>query len=250
LAFYVNDVWLGELGTTPGVSVSATVNLVEHVSQHGFEAFKASLADKASDPARLWTKVVNLHVVVQALFNPEELHPIHEAYQKRVRDICTALAPLDFSPALAQELHRHLLQDVDEQPGELRCVELRPNNSNMAYSLSKDVPKRLAELFRVIKEMLPAGCDLAQALKVGGFFFRAFLLIHPFRNGNGRVARLLLSHLLRLHCVVPISLFLRNRAEYIDVLERCAPGDTPWACVAYIVRCAERQASNVYYLSL
>ncbi|EDQ85021.1 uncharacterized protein MONBRDRAFT_39023 [Monosiga brevicollis MX1] len=156
-------------------------------------------------------------------------------------------------PELAFALHRCVMRDLGgDDAGRIRNVEVRPSGSPMVYALSRTVSARLECLFRVVREALALDVPDAErgprAVRIGAFFFRSFLLIHPFCNGNGRVARLLLSILLRPHCTVPISLFLNDRDEYIRMLERCPPMTPPWACIAYIVRCAERQASNVAFL--
>ena len=43
--------------------------------------------------------------------------------------------------------------------------------------------------------------------------------IHPFRDGNGRVGRLLLNNILLKHKLPPLNIELRNRAEYYAALQ-------------------------------
>jgi len=66
-------------------------------------------------------------------------------------------------------------------------------------------------------------------------------------DGNGRTARLLLSHLVRSHTVVPLSLFAQtpdhkdpDGTEYIAALR--APGSyaVPWAVLDFVLNCAVR----------
>jgi Fic family protein len=45
-----------------------------------------------------------------------------------------------------------------------------------------------------------------------------FEIIHPFRDGNGRVGRLLLNNILLKHNLPPINIEMKNRAEYYHIL--------------------------------
>ncbi len=46
-----------------------------------------------------------------------------------------------------------------------------------------------------------------------------FEVIHPFRDGNGRVGRLLLNNILLKHNLPPLNIELKNRAQYYASLE-------------------------------
>jgi len=46
-----------------------------------------------------------------------------------------------------------------------------------------------------------------------------FEIIHPFKDGNGRVGRLLLNNILLRHNLPPLTIELRNRALYYDALQ-------------------------------
>jgi Fic family protein len=43
--------------------------------------------------------------------------------------------------------------------------------------------------------------------------------IHPFRDGNGRVGRLLLVNILLKHKLPPVNIELKNRAQYYNALQ-------------------------------
>ncbi len=74
----------------------------------------------------------------------------------------------------------------------------------------------------------------------GAFSSPSCLLVHPFRDANGRLARLLLSFLLRNYTVVPISLYYQgNRKLYLDALEERGNGTrVPWSVIEYVIKCS------------
>ncbi len=49
--------------------------------------------------------------------------------------------------------------------------------------------------------------------------------IHPFRDGNGRVGRLLLNNILIKHNLPPVNIELKNRAKYYNALQEYEKGN-------------------------
>jgi fido (protein-threonine AMPylation protein) len=80
-------------------------------------------------------------------------------------------------------------------------------------------------------------------------FFSEFLLIHPFPNAIGRIARLLLNFLFKKITVVPFSIHYGDRQVYIQVLEEGNAGDPPDAFATYMLLCAARASGASVYLS-
>jgi len=72
-------------------------------------------------------------------------------------------------------------------------------------------------------------------ISLGTIFFSEFLLIHPFINGNGRTARLLLNFVMKDYSVVPFSLY-SSRESYIEVLEHRNDGNAPHLLAHYILK--------------
>jgi len=54
---------------------------------------------------------------------------------------------------------------------------------------------------------------------LGAVIHNQFENIHPFRDGNGRVGRILLNNILIKHDLPPINIDLKNRAEYYESLQ-------------------------------
>ena len=57
------------------------------------------------------------------------------------------------------------------------------------------------------------------ALVLSAVVHNQFENIHPFRDGNGRVGRLLMVNILLKHGKPPIDIELRNRQEYYKALQ-------------------------------
>ncbi|MCL2107195.1 MAG: Fic family protein [Oscillospiraceae bacterium] len=101
----------------------------------------------------------------------------------------------------------------------------RPNNPSSGgvlylYCPPEQVDSEMDELIRVYHEELT---DLHILIKAAWLHF-AFVTIHPFQDGNGRVARLLASFVLIQGGLFPLMVERGNRKAYIDALEAADAG--------------------------
>ena len=161
-----------------------------------------------------------------------------------VRALQRGLERLDDLPIcvrLVRELHGVLLagvRDGEARPGELRTIQawIGSPGSSMEDARFVPPPPRLLggllsdwEAFVNYRSPLPA-------LVRSALMHYQFEAIHPFRDGNGRLGRLLISLMLREHGVLKSPLlylsahFERHRQRYYDGLYGVsATGDwTPW----------------------
>jgi fido (protein-threonine AMPylation protein) len=76
---------------------------------------------------------------------------------------------------------------------------------------------------------------------------REFLSIHPFRDGNGRVARLVLSLMLRDVTLVPFTFSTLSRDKYLKALEsrQHAAGEPARFC-RFVIREAYVFVGNIH----
>ncbi len=72
--------------------------------------------------------------------------------------------------------------------------------------------KKLVEWYEQYKDKYPA-------LILAAVVHNQFENIHPFRDGNGRVGRILLNNILIKHDLPPINIDFKNRAEYYESLQ-------------------------------
>lgn len=253
--------WLGELG---GADVGATVELLGHVEADRSEAFNNMLAASTDTNRDLcWHTMRNLAATIYGAFNGGPFCGMGDNFSIACTEAAARVKGVYFSPELALRLHGCLMQGLmsdtdDALPGAYRTGH-RQAKGSILYDAPEYIPKRVEALFEHTLAAMPAVDDdspetVAKVLRVAACFFRCFLLIHPFGDGNGRTARVLLSILLREYTLVPLSLYVcEGRTpcdDYIAMLEQCPPGEFPEACIDYIFHCAVSQARRVVRASL
>ena len=136
---------------------------------------------------------------------------------------------------LVLELHRVLLKDVPVVPGDpLKPGEFRGPTDNKRFVGFKYLKKHRPPSWRVRSDLLKLLQDTESGRltsdwgRTAGRFFYRFVRIHPFCDGNGRMARALSTLLLArdhpevLRLEKPIDeVILEHRDDYIGVLEYC-----------------------------
>lgn len=133
----------------------------------------------------------------------------------------------DFTVSLAKKLHTSVCQGLLENPGQFRTKDAKPAQENLWYLPPNKIESELNKLFPAIQFQFKAILatnkmtvdEIGKMIKLAALFVSKFLFIHPFSNGNGRVARLLCSCLLASVSLVPLSLTdPRTRNVYLDCL--------------------------------
>jgi fido (protein-threonine AMPylation protein) len=131
-----------------------------------------------------------------------------------------------------KELHSLITQHQDstdaiDQFGKRRKVGLlkgqfkqHPNNPMRdgviyTYCPPEQVDVEMDNLVYIFNSKLKGSHVLAKA----AFLHHAFVQIHPFQDGNGRMARLLASFVLIKEGLFPLSIDRDDRTKYIDALE-------------------------------
>ena len=140
-----------------------------------------------------------------------------------------------------RELHRILLvepYDVDAVTSDGRPARRRiaigqyktaPNHVRTStgeihyYAPPEETPAQMGDLMAWYRRETDSGA-LHPLLLAATFHYR-FVAIHPFDDGNGRMARLLMNLLLMQHGYVPIVIRLESRGDYLLALETADAGD-------------------------
>ena len=121
---------------------------------------------------------------------------------------------------LIKELHRIVFKNSKDFAGAFR----KPGEEVVVMSASQEVIHRGAPSSKVIyllKELVFWYSKYKTAyppLVLAAVVHNQFENIHPFRDGNGRIGRLLLINILLKNNLPPVNIELKNRTEYYAAL--------------------------------
>jgi Fic family protein len=145
------------------------------------------------------------------------------------------------SEAAIRELHRILLvepYDVDAVTPDGRPTRRRialgqyktaPNHVRTTtgethfFATPQETPALMGELLAWYRR--EAAASVLHPLVLAASFHYRFVVIHPFDDGNGRMARLLTNLILMQHGFVPLIVPLERRGEYLLALEKADADD-------------------------
>lgn len=112
------------------------------------------------------------------------------------------------------ELHFMIQKDIAERPGEYK------NFYNFVKPLSPTTPpQHVKDRMKMLIEWYNKNKDTMHPILLASNFHMQFELIHPFADGNGRVGRLLLNHILEQKGYLPITIFEKTKQTYYRSLE-------------------------------
>ena len=119
-------------------------------------------------------------------------------------------------------IHRLFYQQIDiEKAGAYRKVPVFISGSKYAVSPVAEISKRMKQLVQWYNN----NENKLHPVVLAAEFHKRFVFIHPFIDGNGRVARLLMNLSLMRNdyniAIIPVV----TRAEYIEVLEKAHNDD-------------------------
>lgn len=144
--------------------------------------------------------------------------------EKALQSIEDSSAPIDegFICQLQKMAVEGLLQEGDPNAGSFRNVSISIAGSCHEPPCADDVPALMRELVKFINKDFDPQYDLLKICVA----HHQFMWIHPFRNGNGRTARLLTyAMIVRLLGVRqsglfnPTAVFCSDRSKYYEMLK-------------------------------
>lgn len=137
-----------------------------------------------------------------------------------------ALSKRKFSPEFIQEVnsyvmkhtgsvHHTALGDFDSSKGDLRLLQVYVDKKY--FPSYQKIPKLLTGFCEAVNEKLDEIKETAITQLASDVHYN-FVNIHPFVDGNGRTARLLMNYILLYHHQPLLKIFTEDRAAYIDAL--------------------------------
>jgi Fic family protein len=196
-------------------------------------AWQASVMEKGQTVRELFE--AQLQAYELALDVATRSVPITEAWIRRLHEVLCAPE---------QRINVLTSQGWQEQPllkGEYKRTPnhvLQPDGSWFAYAPVMDTP---AEMHRLVEELSHPGFLAEHPVVQTSYAHHAFVRIHPFQDGNGRVARALASVFLYRAATVPLVIFADEKSEYLAALRAADRGERQ-VLVGFI---AERVAGAV-----
>lgn len=102
--------------------------------------------------------------------------------------------------------------------GQFKTAPNNPTRDDIIYNYCppEQVVSEMDNLIEIYNNELAKEHFLVKA----AFLHHSFVQIHPFQDGNGRMARLLASFVLIKEGLFPLSIDRDDRAKYIDALEK------------------------------
>lgn len=128
----------------------------------------------------------------------------------------------DIDRAFVLKLHKLLMHNILwKHAGVFRDVQVYVRGASFTPPKPQDAEKQFKQLmlwYRSNKKKY-------HPVVVAAYFHYVFEFIHLFRDGNGRVGRLLLNFILRKNSFPMVNIKYRERAKYYDALEEGNKGN-------------------------
>lgn len=120
------------------------------------------------------------------------------------------------------KMHSVFFKNIDEQyAGEYRDVEVVITGSKFPVAKAEDIPKKMDALC----EWIAIERGSCHPVEFAAQLHKKLVIIHPFIDGNGRIARLLMNTALIQDGYLPAVIPPVLRRDYIDAIEEARIND-------------------------
>ena len=144
--------------------------------------------------------------------------------------------PFVFSEDIILQLHKLFYQGIDpEKAGVYRDIQVFITGTDYVPPRSDEVPALMKRLAADLTEQWSS----IHPVRLAAFAHRKLVDIHPFEDGNGRTARLLMNLILINRGYQIVSIPPLRRHEYINALKAAQREKNPSdkAFISFIVEC-------------
>lgn len=116
--------------------------------------------------------------------------------------------------------YKTMLGEFSSAKGDLRLLNVTAGFTGRSYMDFHKVPGRLQEFCEWLNEQRTqlAPSDILAAYNLSFDVHFRLVTIHPWADGNGRMARLLMNHLQFEHHLIPVKITKEQKADYIQAL--------------------------------
>jgi excisionase family DNA binding protein len=160
--------------------------------------------------------VVDEGITVQGKSLEEHLEAINLAKAFDFIRTLTTKNKKDITNGLIFDIHRIILDKIDStNSGRFRTVAVRLKGSETILPNAAKVPELMDEFIDWLQNN-----NLDHPIKMAVDAHFKFVSIHPFVDGNGRTARLLMNLILMQDGYPPVIVRKEDREEYIKSLEK------------------------------
>jgi len=148
------------------------------------------------------------------------------------------------SELLIRNLHKMVVRETEPSAGSYRSANVMITGSRHTPPEAYEVPQLMQDLITWIRD----NKKKLHTIELAAIAHHKLVCIHPFFDGNGRVARLFMN-LLLMKEGYPLVVILKNdRKKYYQVLEKADKGDlNPF--VQFTAQAVERSL-NIYLKTL
>ncbi len=189
---------------------------------------EAELSSRIEGTVSSLSEVMGLEVGGRARFQDDAIEVVN--YVRALQYGIDNLQRLPISFRLVNEMHAILMEGVrgqDKLPGAFRDNQVYIGSTRSRIEDARYVPPPpglVRDLFHDLENFVNERDDLLPPLIRCGLMHYQFEAIHPYRDGNGRIGRLLIPFFLQERGLMPIPLlylsayFERDRQRYYDEL--------------------------------
>lgn len=199
------------------ISEGATTTLIEK----GLDASLISHGQTDLDPKEVIAKITDQHHAIMGLYQfIGGERPLGTSYIRELHSVLTDHQDTYIArDTLGNTVERELPK------GEWKTYNNHvehPDGTRFEYCPHEHVAQEMDNLVRMHEEHTTAGVP---AEVEAAWLHHRFLLIHPFVDGNGRVARCLATLVLLKANWLPLVVTRHDRSNYIDSLRQADAGD-------------------------
>ena len=188
------------------------------------------------------TKAILLHgVTIEGKPLKDHLEAINHVFAMRFIDKIAFNTDKTLKESEILEIHRLILTDIrPEEAGSYRKANVRVGGSWRKFPKPEEVKKLMDDFIDEMNSKIGKLHPVILSAKI----HQGLVFIHPFIDGNGRTARLLMNLTLLRNGYPPACIYYNERKDYYAALESANFGDTKG--FEYVIASAVKNSMEDY----